>query len=112
MALPPDHARLLAAAGEELTRMRATVDGVEALVSALIAGAAAQTRAQALIGAQNLDLLNQRLDGLSRLLAGLAAGDAPHDVLARVTLADMAERLAGPAAETAPNPDNGDLILF
>ena len=64
----PEHARLLVAVADELMRVRRDVDGVEALVGDLVRHAPAQDRPAALIQAQALDALNQRLEALSGVL--------------------------------------------
>lgn len=115
MPLPADHARLLSAAADELTRMRQAVDGVEALIGDLIRHAPPDGHSQALIQAQALDLLNQRLHGLSALLGDLARGATPTQAVARLTLMDMAARLAS-SSDSRPAPeadlDTGELTLF
>ncbi len=57
MHAPPEHAELLVAVADELTRVREGIDHVEALVSRLVRRAPAEDRAEALTEAQALDAL-------------------------------------------------------
>lgn len=110
----PEHARLLVAVADELMRVRRDVDGVEALVGDLVRHAPAQDRPAALIQAQALDALNQRLEALSGVLRSLGDGASPAEAVSRLPLADMAGRLR-PAADAAPTSNAvnaGDLTLF
>ena len=110
----PEHARLLVAVADELMRVRRDVDGVEALLSDLVRHAPAQDRPAALIQAQALDALNQRLEALSGVLRRLGAGAGPAEAVSRLPLADLAGRLrpAADAASPSNAVDAGDLTLF
>ena len=113
MHAPPEHAELLVAVADELTRVREGIDHVEALVSALVRRAPPHERGEALTEAQALDALTQRLEALSGVLRMLGGGATPAEAVSRLALADMAGRLR-PAAgvQAAAAPDPGDLMLF
>jgi hypothetical protein len=104
MHAPPEHAELLVAVADELTRVREGIDHVEALVSRLVRRAPAEDRAEA---------LTQRLEALSGVLRMLGDGATPAESVSRISLADMAVRLR-PAAgvKVSAPPDSGDLTLF
>lgn len=104
---------LLSAVADELADMRVDLDGLAALTSELMAGASDQVREPAMVRAQAFDLLLQRLDELSGLLAALGAG-APVDLsLHALTLSDLSARLGGAAsAERDPAADGGEVHLF
>ena len=114
MHAPPEHAELLVAVADELTRVREGIDHVEALVSRLVRRAPAEDRAEALTEAQALDALTQRLEALSGVLRMLGGGASLSEAVSRLSLADMAGRLRPAAGEapSAPSADAGDLMLF
>lgn len=113
MSAPPEHAELLAAVADELMRVREGIDGVEALVSVLVRRAPAKERAEALIEAQALDALTQRLEALSGVLRMLGGGATSAEAVGRLALADMAGRLRPAAGVPASAPPaSGDLMLF
>jgi hypothetical protein len=108
----PDRA-LLSALAAETADMRARLDGVADLVSAVVRGLPEAERQAALAPAQALDLMGQRLDVLTLMLEGLSSGRNPADLVAAVTLSDMAARLGAGAAVPPPGGvAAGDLQLF
>ena len=87
-------------------------DELAALTSELIAATTDEVRDVALSRAQTYDLLLQRLDGLSGLLAALGAG-APLDLaLHALSLSDLSARLSGVASPRDPTADGGEVHLF
>lgn len=104
---------LLSAVADELGDMRIDLDGLAALTSELMTGASDQARESAMVRAQAFDLLLQRLDELSGLLAALGAG-APVDLsLHALTLSDLSARLGGAVrADRDPAADGGEVHLF
>lgn len=114
MSAPPEHAQLLAAVADELMGVRQGIDGVEALVSRLVAQASVEERPAAVTQAQALDALTQRLEALAGVLRMLGGGASPAEAVGRLALADMAGRLRPAAGEpSAPPPAaSGDLTLF
>lgn len=109
----PDDARLLAALSDELSGAREDVQAVEVLIALLIRQVPAEQRGDAVVQAQMLDALNQRLDALAAVLRALSQGVPAGEALDRLPLADLAARLR-PASDlrTEPAPASGDLTLF
>lgn len=112
---PAPLARTLTAVAAEVADLAALSDQLQSLVSgALVADTA--THADHLREFQAIDLLVQRLQGVSVFMAGLARA-APDDwrldaasAAAEVALTDLARRLTGEDhADTAPA---GDFELF
>ncbi|MGA0544152.1 hypothetical protein ACO2Q1_02640 [Brevundimonas sp. VNH65] len=103
---------LLSAVGDELGDMRIDLDDLAALTSELMADVPDAARETAMVRAQAYDLLLQRLDELSGLLAALGAG-APVDLsLHALSLSDLSARLGGAAAAHDPASDGGEVHLF
>ena len=103
---------VLSAVADELADMRFDLDDLAALTSELIAATTDEVRDVALSRAQTYDLLLQRLDGLSGLLAALGAG-APLDlVFHALSLFDLSARLSGVASPRDPTADGGEVHLF
>lgn len=104
---------LLSAVADELADMRIDLDDLAALTSDLMVDAADEAREPAMVRAQGYDLLLQRLDELSGLLAALGAG-APVDLsLHALSLSDLSARLGGVAAAARdPSSDGGEVHLF
>ncbi len=113
---PAQTTAMFAAFSAELATIGEGVDGFADLISAHVRQASAEARPQALIQAQALDDLIQRLDALRVLAGGLARGEAVEVALDGVSLAALADRLSSavlPASRTAcPTPVSGDLMLF
>jgi len=113
---PAQTTAMFAAFSAELATIGEGVDGFADLISAHVHQASVEARPQALIQAQALDDLIQRLDALRVLAAGLARGEAIELALDGVPLAALADRLSGAvlASSRAPNatPVSGDLMLF
>lgn len=106
-----DRALLSALAGETAD-LRTRLDGVAELVSALVRGLPDAERPAALAPAQALDLMGQRLDALTLLLEGLSSGREPAQLIAAITLSDMAARLGADPAKPPVSTAAGDVVLF
>ena len=99
MHAPPEHAELLVAVADELTRVREGIDHVEALVSRLVRRAPAEDRAEALTEAQALDALTQGEVGKELFAVLDKAGVVPlHGWLPRAYPATSATVFATGAA--------------
>jgi len=100
----------------ELEMIGEGVDGLAALISEHVRQAPVEARPQALVQAQALDDLIQRLDALRVLAGGLARGEPVEAALDGVLLAALADRLRGAVLLSAPavrsTPVGGDLMLF
>jgi len=100
----------------ELATMGEGVEGLAGLVSDHVRQAPAEARPRALIQAQALDELTQRLDAMRSLAVVLARGEPVEAALDVVPLADLADRLRGVVLLSAPEvrvrPVAGDLMLF
>ena len=102
----------------ELATIGEGVDGLADLISAHVRQAPGEARPQALVQAQALDDLIQRLDALRVLAGGLARGEAIEAALDGVPLAALADRLRGAvllssaSAAVLSEPAGGDLMLF
>lgn len=113
--MPADAPSLLAALAAEISDVRAGVDRMSTLVSDLVRRLPVDDRAEALIDAQALDVLIQRLDAVAGVLHGLSDGQTSADAVSAVLLADVAVRLKreAPARPVAHPPvTSGDLLLF
>ena len=104
---------LLVAVSNELAEIRERLEDLAGLTSELIADCTSERRAEAVAGAQDFDLLIQRLDGLSGLAAALGAGAPLVTALHALTLSDLYDRLTG---DTGIRPSMsapcGELTLF
>ncbi len=104
---------LLTAVSDELAEMRTQLDDLAKLTSELIAHCPPGLRASALSRLQVLDLMTQRLDGLSGFSAALGVGVPVDTALQALTLSDLSDRLGG-RIDTSPcaPPTAGDVTLF
>ncbi|MBU1345614.1 MAG: hypothetical protein KKA16_01540 [Alphaproteobacteria bacterium] len=104
---------LLNAVSDELAEMRVQLDDLAELTSELIAHCPPNLRASALSRLQALDLLAQRLDGLSGFSAALGVGVPVDTALQALTLSDLSDRLGGRVDPSASAPPmDGDVTLF
>ena len=102
---------LLSAVADEMGDIRADFDSLSGLITELMVWCPPEARADALPQVQSFDLLLQRLEGLSGLVAALGAG-VPIDVALHVlTLSDQAARLTG-GFGPGPSAVSGDVMLF
>lgn len=104
--------RALAALADELTRARAGVEALSALVSAHVRDCPPERRAAAITEAQAVDGLAQHLEALAGFARDLAGGRSVAEAAGAVTLADLARRLAADDPEPHEPPPSGDLELF
>lgn len=111
MPLNANHA-LLSAVADEMADIRAGIDDLSGLMSTILPHCPAEMRAEGLSRAQGFDLLIQRLDGLSGLIAALGAGVPVETALHTLTLSDLSDRLSGDFSPRAAMPASGDLMLF
>jgi hypothetical protein len=104
---------ILSAVADEIADVRCSLDGLADLTSELIGRCPAVERDQAMARAQDFDLLGQRLDGLSGLIAAIGAGVPVDLALHTLTLSDLSERLGGVVAPRDLAPaGSGELQLF
>lgn len=116
--LPPAQCcALLSALSAELADMRDTVGSLAVLVADYVRLTEGEARGRALVEAQAIDELGQRLEALSAVTDSVARGGDLVPVLDAVTLADLARRLRAavlPTHHAAPVVADvaGDLMLF
>jgi hypothetical protein len=107
---------LLSAMSTELAAMAGTVDSLAGLVADQVRQSEGEARVRALVEAQAIDDLSQRLVALSGVAGAVAEGVDVETALAAVSLADLSQRLrgthptnvGGPVAQSVA----GDVMLF
>jgi hypothetical protein len=102
---------LLMALSCELAGMVGTVESLSVSVADHVRSSQGEARTRALIDAQAIDELSQRLDALSAVTAALAKGADEATALSAVRLGDLAQRLSG-APFNPPDRAVGDITLF
>ncbi|HEX8472258.1 MAG TPA: hypothetical protein VF633_14195 [Brevundimonas sp.] len=103
---------LLSVIADEMADVRLDIDDLSTLLVELTAHCPAEKRADAVRRTQACDLIIQRLDGLSGLMAALGAGVPWETALHALTLSDQSERLTGRSRPLAAPAESGDLMLF
>lgn len=111
---PAQSRTLLTAVSDELLALRESVESVSALVAVHVSRCQGEARIRALVDAQAIDGLSQRLEVLSGVTGAMARGEDLETVLADVGLADLSERLrcGDVTVHRAPGSVAGDLMLF
>jgi hypothetical protein len=107
---------LLSALSAELAAMMETVEPLCGMAANHVRNSQGEARARALVDAQAIDDLSQRLTALSDLTGAVARGEDVETAIGGVRLADLQSRLrhalsastAAPASRSAA----GDLMLF
>lgn len=92
-------AALLTAISTELDDLRRHIDALAPVVAAGVV--TAPTRF--MTDAQRLDVMNQTLEAIAALTGDLAQGRDPDASIARMTLADLAQRLARASGSRGPD---------
>ncbi|KQY85031.1 hypothetical protein [Brevundimonas sp. Root1423] len=107
---------LFSALSAELSAMMQTVDGLSGMAADHVRQSQGGARDRALVDAQSIDDLSQRLSALSEVAAAVARGEDVAAAIGGVRLADLQSRLRGvvlaSAPIAAPRPTAGDLLLF
>lgn len=111
---PSQSSALLSAISAELCEMASAVNSLSSLVADHVLQSQGEARARALVDAQAIDALSQRLEALSEVTGAAAQGHDIAMVLAGVRLSDLAGRLGRgvPGAASEPSQASGDLMLF
>lgn len=115
---PARTSAFLSALSTEFAAMRRTVDDLAGVVSDHVQQTAPDARAAAMLQAQAVDALSQRLDALSGVTGALARGEPVVNALDGILLADLSGRLrqallaADPVPQPVAGPAPGDLALF
>lgn len=107
---------LLIALSTELAAMKGSAENLSSLMAELVQHSQGEARTRALVEAQAIDELTQKLDALRGLTWSLARGDAVETAIDAVLLAEVAGRLrravlAGESVAVAPGAA-GELMLF
>lgn len=107
---------LLSALSAELAAMMETVESLSRMAADHVRQSQGETRARALMDAQAIDDLSQRLGALSDVTGAVAGGEDLAAAIGGVRLADLQSRLQGAVFASAPAPASrpaaGDLMLF
>lgn len=111
MLLAGDTAKLSVVA-DEIADVRTSIEDLSGLLVELTVYCPAEKRSDAVKHTQAFDLINQRLDGLSGLMAALAAGVPWETALHALTLSDQSARLSGGSGACVAEAQSGDLMLF
>jgi hypothetical protein len=107
---------LLSALSAELAAMMETVDLLSGMAADHVRNSQGEARVRALVDAQAIDDLSQRLGALSDMTGAVAGGQDVAAAIGGVRLADLQSRLRtavfASAAVPASRPAAGDLMLF
>lgn len=108
--------QLLSALSAELAAMTETVESLSGMAADHVRNSQGEARARALVDAQAIDDLSQRLTALSDVTGAVARGEGVETAIGDVRLADLKSRLldavSASTAAPAPRPVAGDLMLF
>lgn len=102
---------LLSALAEETAALARPVERISAVLGELIGKLPAETRGSAVVEAQALDVVVQRLEAIAQALSGLALGASDAEILADLKLSDLVARLKGSARDHTA-VEAGDCELF
>lgn len=107
---------LFSALSAELAAMMETVELLSGMAADHVRNSQGEVRARALVDAQAIDDLSQRLAALSGMTGAVARGEDVEAAIGGVRLTDLQARLrdavSASTSAPAPRPVPGDLMLF
>lgn len=107
---------LLSALSAELAAMMEMVDSLSGMAADHVRQSQGEARMRALVDAQAIDDLSQRLGALSDVTGAVAGGEDLATAIGGVRLADLQSRLRGAVFASGAAPASrhaaGDLMLF
>lgn len=117
MSVSPPLPTLLSAIAAEIALLSGPLETLSSLVADHVRQAEGEARVQALVEAQAVDEISQRLEALGEVATSVANGDPIESALDAVRLSDLAQRLrlavlSQASPQTAVAPVTGDLMLF
>jgi len=103
---------LLSALSTELAAMVATVESLSRMAADHVRQSRGEARVRALVDAQAIDDLGQRLSALSDVTGAMADGEDIAAAVSGIRLTDLQSRLRGAVPVSPVASAAGDLMLF